>query len=89
MSNATAAYRREMDVMADFIDERCLVGGDETEDAGLLYDRFKEWADQNGEGFLTQKKFGAQLRERGFEAGKKRGNRCWFGLRLHHESDND
>jgi hypothetical protein len=31
----------------------------------------------------------AQLGERGFEAGKKRGNRCWFGLRLRHEDDND
>ena len=86
---ATESYRREMDVMADFIDESCVVGEDETEDAGLLYGKFKEWSEQNGEGDLTQKKFGAQLRERGFEAGKKRGNRCWVGLRLRHEGDND
>ena len=89
VSNATAAYRREMDVMADFIDESCVLGEDETEDAGLLYERFKEWSDANGEGAATQKKFGAQLRERGFKAGKKRGNRCWFGLRLRHEADDD
>jgi putative DNA primase/helicase len=86
---ATAEYRREMDVMADFVDECCVLGEDQTEDAGLLYEKFKEWSDQNGEGFLTQKKLGTQLRERGFESGKKRGNRCWFGLRLRHEDDND
>ena len=78
-----------MDVMADFIDESCVVGEDETEDAGLLYGKFKQWSEQNGEADLTQKKFGAQLRERGFEAGKKRGNRCWVGLRLRNEGDND
>jgi len=75
--------------MADFIDERCVVGEEETQDAGLLYETFKQWSDENGEGAATQKKFGAQLRERGFEAGKKRGNRCWFGLRLRHSDDND
>jgi P4 family phage/plasmid primase-like protien len=79
---ATESYRREMDVMADFIDERCVLGADETEDAGLLYGKFREWSGASGEGAVTQKKFGAQLRERGFEAGKKRGSRCWFGLRL-------
>jgi putative DNA primase/helicase len=89
VSTATAEYRREMDVMADFIDEHCVLGEDQTEDAGLLYEKFKQWAEQNGEGDLTQKKFGAQLRERGFEAGKKRGSRCWFGLRLRHVDDND
>jgi putative DNA primase/helicase len=89
VSNATEAYRREMDVMADFVDEYCVLGENQTEDAGLLYAKFKEWSDQNGEGFLTQKKLGAQLRERGFEAGKKRGNRCWVGLRLRHQGDND
>ena len=86
---ATAEYRREMDVMADFVDECCVLGENQTEDTGLLYAKFKEWSDQNGEGFPTQKKLGAQLRERGFEAGKKRGNRCWVGLRLRHEDDND
>jgi putative DNA primase/helicase len=89
VSNATAAYRREMDVMADFIDEHCVLGEHETEDAGLLYEKFKEWSLQNGEGAATQKKFGAQLRERGFEAGKKRGSRCWFGLRLRHVAEDD
>jgi putative DNA primase/helicase len=88
VSAATADYRREMDVMADFIEERCVRGEHETADAGMLYDVFKDWAEKNGEEVLTQKKFGTQLRERGLEAARKRGHRCWVGLRLRLETDN-
>jgi putative DNA primase/helicase len=89
VSMATAEYRREMDVMADFIEEGCVLGEQETADAGLLYSTFQAWSEKNGEEVLTQKKFGTQLRERGFEAAKKKGRRCWLGLRLRQEMDND
>jgi putative DNA primase/helicase len=89
VSAATADYRREMDVMADFIEEHCVIGEHETADAGILYDMFKSWSEKNGEEVLTQKKFGMQLRERGFEAAKKRGHRCWVGLRFLQETDKD
>ena len=88
-STATEAYRREMDVMADFIEEHCVLGERETADAGLLYKLFQEWSEKNGEEILTQKSLGAQLRERGFEPSKKRGHRCWVGLRLRRENDDD
>jgi phage/plasmid-associated DNA primase len=61
----------------------------ETADAGMLYDVFKEWSEKNGEETLTQRKFGTQRRERGFEAAKKRGHRCWVGLRFRRETDDD
>jgi putative DNA primase/helicase len=89
VSTATADYRREMDVMADFIEEDCVLGEHETADAGLLYSTFQAWSEKNGEEVLTQKKFGTQLRERGFEAAKKKGRRCWLGLRLRQEMDDD
>jgi putative DNA primase/helicase len=82
VSTATADYRREMDVMADFIEEHCIVGEHETVNAGLLYQTFQTWAEKNGEEVLTQKKFGTQLRDREFEAVKKKGIRCWVGLGL-------
>jgi len=82
VSIATADYKREMDVMADFIEERCVLGEQKTVNAGLLYLTFQEWADKNGEEVLTQKRFGTQLRERGFTADKKQGQRCWVGLDL-------
>lgn len=82
VSIATADYKREMDVMADFIEEQCVLGEQETVSAGLLYLAFQAWADKNGEEMLTQKRFGTQLRERGFTADKKLGQRCWVGLGL-------
>jgi putative DNA primase/helicase len=82
VSIATADYKREMDVMADFIEEHCVLGEEETINAGLLYLTFQAWAEKNGEEVLTQKRFGTQLRERGFAATKKKGQRCWVGLGL-------
>jgi hypothetical protein len=41
VSIATADYRREMDVMADFIEEQCVLGEQETVNAGLLYLTFQ------------------------------------------------
>ena len=88
VSAATADYRREMDVLASFLDEHCVPVKHETADAGLLYQMHKTWCEKNGEEVPTQKKFGTQLREPGFEADKKRGHRCWVGLRFRRETDN-
>jgi putative DNA primase/helicase len=82
VSIATANYRREMDVLEDFIEECCVRGEHETVNAGLLYLTFQTWARNNGEEELSQKRFGTQLRERGFTAGKQKGHRCWVGLGL-------
>jgi putative DNA primase/helicase len=82
VSAATADYRREMDVLEDFIEECCIRGEHETVNAGLVYLTFQTWAKKNGEEELTQKRFGTQLRERGFTATKKKGQRCWVGLGL-------
>jgi putative DNA primase/helicase len=87
VTTATDAYRREMDTLGDFIDEKCVVGAAKTADAGALYQSFHNWLDVNGELQMTQKQFGTYLRERGFESGKKRGSRCWFGLRLRADGD--
>jgi putative DNA primase/helicase len=87
VSEATAAYRREMDTLADFIDDRCIVDERASVAAGLLYEVFKAWCERNGEELFTQKTFGAQLRERGFEPGKRKSQRCWRGLRLRRDDD--
>jgi len=89
VSEATAAYRREMDILADFIDESCVVGPQEVVEAGQLYRVFKAWCENNGEEPLTQKKLGEKLRERGFEPIKKGGIRRWRGFRLHHDCEDE
>lgn len=68
---ATQKYREEMDVLADFLAERCIVGPGEKCKAGELYQAYKDWAEHTGESRpLSLKAFGLLLEERGFTAKK-------------------
>ena len=63
---AGAEYRADMDTLAPFIEERCVVGDAYSAPAGDLYSAYKGWAADSGERTLSQQKFGRYLRERGF-----------------------
>lgn len=66
---ATAEYRTEMDVLADFIEERCLRGDRFWATADELHKAYKEWAVGHGEkekNVMTPTLFGRLLDERGF-----------------------
>jgi putative DNA primase/helicase len=89
VSEATELYRREMDSLADFLDDRCVIGQGEVSDAGLLYETYKVWCQANGEEPTSQKLFGSRLHDRGFEPAKKRGHRCWVGLSLDCDDEDD
>ncbi len=79
---ATAAYRTEMDVFAGFFDDACVRDPRKTIPAGVLFEKYVEWCQDNGEEPATQKCFGAELRSQGFVPIKKGGMRSWKGLRL-------
>jgi putative DNA primase/helicase len=87
VSKATADYRREMDTLADFLEEVCVIGVKESVPASQLYTSFQNWCQRNGEQPMSQKAFGMKLGERGFQKGKTRGDRIWRGLRLPADSD--
>ena len=81
--NATAEYRAEMDMLAAFIEARCVIGGDFSVTAKDLYAAYVEWCDENGEHSETRVRLGIRLRERGFEPCRNtRGNRTWRGIGL-------
>src|SRR5918998_2702573 len=82
---ATDQYRAEMDTLAAFIEDRCVVREGIVAPATPLYKQYQMWCDDAGEKPETQKMFGMRLRERGFENGKiKRGPhkdlKGWFGI---------
>jgi putative DNA primase/helicase len=84
---ATGRYRAEMDVLAAFIDEECIVVDSATATAKALYSAYKAWCDENGEKPESQRRFGGRLKERGFENGKitagpYKGNVEWYGIGL-------
>jgi putative DNA primase/helicase len=75
---ATGEYRAEMDVLGAFLKDCCKQGPEENEAAGDLYTAYKLWCQDGGERIETQRRFGTQLRERGFEryrGGSDGGNR--------------
>jgi len=84
---ATDQYRAEMDTLAAFIEDRCVVRPGAVAPATPLYKQYQMWCDDAGEKPETQKMFGMRLRERGFVSDKiKRGphkdRKGWFGIGL-------
>jgi len=81
---ATAEYQSEMDVLGDFIQERCEAESEAEVTKSALYEAYAKWAEESGERPLSKKEFGMRLTERGFEgdrSGKERV-RVWKGLKL-------
>ncbi|MFZ0634440.1 MAG: phage/plasmid primase, P4 family [Candidatus Acidiferrales bacterium] len=89
--SATADFRREMDLFADFLAERCDIGSDYSTTSAEIYREYRQWCDVNGERPLSKKAFGTKLGEQGFSRGKEAGDRCWLGLRprRRHEIEDD
>lgn len=80
--DATAEYRAEMDVLAAFLADRCVINDKAHVTAKDLYTAYCAWCDDNGERKDSAKAFGVQLDERGFAAGKSGNERFRRGLAL-------
>jgi putative DNA primase/helicase len=68
---ATADYRDDMDVLARFLDDRCEVAPQLSEEATKLYVAYKGWCELTGERAESQRRFGERLGERGHVEGAK------------------
>src|SRR5579872_3510305 len=80
VKKATQAYRAEMDIIANFIDEECLIGDGKTVSTKLLLERFESWCNDNGEKY-DPKTLRNALRERGLHSTKSTGGRYyWQGI---------
>jgi putative DNA primase/helicase len=82
--SATEGYRAEMDVLAAFLEDRCVVTPRAEVGATPLYDAYKAWCDETGEHPETQTRFGRRLGERGFESCRDTQTRrkVWRGVGL-------
>jgi len=81
VTNATAAYRAENDILAAFFDECCLIDNRAESTAASLYKAYADWCERNGERTETQTSFGKRLTERGFERSKS-GVKKYRGIGL-------
>jgi phage/plasmid-associated DNA primase len=85
VTDATKQYREEMDTLASFLDEVCVVGPSYRVLAEKLYQSYAMWCDKSGERKDPKKAFVARLEERGFErrretAGVNKGRYIWLGI---------
>jgi phage/plasmid-associated DNA primase len=93
---ATQEYREEMDTLASFLQDCCVIREDLMTPATTLFGEYKDWAWKAGEKQETKKSFGMLLKERGFQnkkisAGKHKGRMGWLGigLRVEHPDPED
>lgn len=78
---ATQAYRTEMDTLAAFMSDCCVVRPGIVVKAGELYKAYTTWCEDNGERPISQRRLGQKLDERGFERRRTFAN-GWIRLGL-------
>lgn len=71
---ATAEYKAEMDVLAGFIEERCVTGPGAWTRFADLYAEYERWCQESGETTEKKRTFGTRLKERGFLPANGAGN---------------
>jgi P4 family phage/plasmid primase-like protien len=76
------SYRHEMDVMAQFFEDRCELDVTSRVGATALYRAYAKWSEAHGELVLSQTQFGSELRRRNIQRGKSSGLRMYFGIRF-------
>lgn len=73
-------YRREMDVISAFIDDKCELTG--ATQSSVLYAAYSSWAEGNNEYKMSMTKFSLELQKRNFEKVKTKGFIYFNGISL-------
>lgn len=83
LEEALADYKKELDVVAAFLNDRCIASKEAETTASVIYEEYKKWAKQNEEFLKSERKFREDVKKAGYEL-KKDMNRGWIyvGLRL-------
>lgn len=83
VSEAIEDYRRDMDILAEFLAERCVVHVDERVTNTDIYKAFAGWQKDNGEQPRSHRWFTRALMDRGYKREDRRDLGCrWEGLGL-------
>jgi putative DNA primase/helicase len=78
--NATAEYRAEMDVIGNFIKERCIQKVGVSIRARELFKCYQQWCDENNEHACSERFLGLRLKETGLEQRRSNDGRYWQGI---------
>jgi putative DNA primase/helicase len=80
ITRATDEYRGEMDVIGNFIKERCVQGPECSIRARELFKTYQGWCDENNEHACSERFLGLRLKELGVEQKRYGDGRYWHGL---------
>jgi P4 family phage/plasmid primase-like protien len=79
---ATSAYRQEEDILAEYIQDCCVLKVTATVAKADLYENYKHWCENTGCQPVSQKTLRTRLMERGISEGKSGSVRYWRGIGL-------
>jgi len=79
---ATDEYRGEMDVIGNFIKEKCKQKNDLTISIKKLYKAYSDWCEENNEHPVSERFFTLRLKEMGFEQCRTAMERFWVGITI-------
>jgi putative DNA primase/helicase len=82
VAEAMKAYRTEMDILKQFISDRCELKRDAEVSKAALHEAFSAWCSENGETELSKKEFGGRMKKYGLDEKKSGSTRYWRGIRL-------
>lgn len=80
ITDAGEGYRKEMDVLEQFIADECIVGEGERVQASEIFTVYKKWAEDTGSYNMNKNKFGMKMKEK-FDSVKS-GNIFYVGVNL-------
>jgi putative DNA primase/helicase len=78
---AVAEYKKEMDILGQWIDERCAPAVNAKVQASAAYDDYRNWAIRSGYQVLSINAFGRRLKER-YRKEHTRDGTFYIGLQL-------
>jgi putative DNA primase/helicase len=78
--DATTTYRADEDIIERFINEECEKGDDLSIGAHKLYERYKDWAKDNHELELSERKFADAMKEKGFKKSRNMHGVAYMGI---------
>lgn len=81
ITDAVREYRVEMDLLGEFIEDRCIQHQSAKAKASDLYAAYQRWCDDSGHQSVSSTRFGLTLGERGFRKVKS-GTVSWIGIGL-------
>jgi phage/plasmid-associated DNA primase len=83
---ATADYRSEVDRLAPFIEERCVVAPSATVTRAAIYEAYLAWTERKKSHAMSDKSFAELMRGKGFQSSRQRLDgkvpRVWIGVGL-------